>query len=666
VRLLEVTMEHFRCYEPSANVKFPPNSSKPVITFVGEGGSGKTSLFLAIIWALYGERALEAYADGRPYDRQAPRTDFDLMNMDMVEASPRPSMRVSLVFEHNLKKYTLHRTVAAKSSHPRSNRDLGAEDFKLTEFGKREPEKYPEGVIDDILPFGASQFFFFDGEDIRRYSGSKPKDTKDAIELVLGIPEIREARNDLLTVQRRLLDQMKDDETLSETIRDNMEKLSIAISKTEEFSKTIEQKKRELAQTNEEIIQAEIRRGELKEIAEENEKLGGINAEKDAVDHSIEEYKLRRQSLVEEIPYYLIAPQVRETLERFKKLAGTEDLGLQISSVEARLGVLDELLAANTGKCLCGTDLDEMHKRHIVVSRKALERSLEELREKAAKKTTPPIEEIQYALGRLESIHVDYKEVDKIINDLRVQSVELDDEKLSIEGKIKRSDVQEAVKVQGFLDALNKRKGSLETEVRILEDSYATSLEDKNRLEGTLRKQNYQKGSMTVTSTRQEAAARMANAFNMVIEELTTEKKKLIVQNASRFFEHIGKEGGWQGISIEEDYSTWMLDRKGRPVPPSEGYRELVALSLIYGLNKAASYKAPVIMDFVLGRLDKARQLEVVNNLSDFADQVLILLLDSEIQSDDVRRKLDSLSAAVLSIERDKSTGSSDFRKSER
>ena len=62
MRLLELTMEHFRCYEPSATVKFPADSGKPVITFVGEGGSGKTSVFLAIIWALYGEKAIEAYA----------------------------------------------------------------------------------------------------------------------------------------------------------------------------------------------------------------------------------------------------------------------------------------------------------------------------------------------------------------------------------------------------------------------------------------------------------------------------------------------------------------------------------------------------------------------------------------------------------------------------
>jgi DNA sulfur modification protein DndD len=654
-------MEHFRCYEPSATVKFPENSGKPVVTFVGEGGSGKTSVFLAVIWALYGEKAIEAYAAGRPNDRQAPRTDFDLMNLDAVENSPRPSMRVSLTFEHNRKRYTLHRTVTTKSSRPRTNRDLGAEDFRLTEHGKGSEEKYPDGVVEDMLPFDASQFFFFDGEDIRRYSGSKPQETKDAIELVLGIPEIREAREDLLRVQRKYLDQMKDDATLSETYRQNSEALSAVIAESEGYAKTLEAKKIELTKVNEDLLQAQVRRGELKEIADEDAKLRGIRAEKEAVDHSIEERQEMRQRLVDDIPYYLIAPQVRETLERFKEITGADDLSSQIVNVRARMGILDDMVSGKVSTCICGTRLDEGHMRHLAISRKALERNLEELQEKAAKKTTPPIDEIQYALGRIEAIKVDYKEVDKIINDLRVRSVELDDERLAIEGKIKKSEVQEAAKVQEEIDALNFKKGTLDEEIRHLQESYKDSLSRKGRLEGILRKQGLQKGSLAVTSARQETAARMAKAFDDVIRELTERKKELIVENASKYFEMIAKEGGWRGIDIDPDYSTWMLDKKGRKILPSEGYKELVALSLIYGLNKAASYKAPVIMDFVLGRLDKARQLEVVNNLSDFAEQVLILLLDSEIQSETVRRKLDSLSTEEYLISRDKSTGRSNF-----
>ena len=312
MKLVELSMENFRSYKEKKPVKFPTTDEKPLVTFVGNNGAGKTTIFLAIIWALYGERAIRAYAENRPTDTQAPRTNFDLLNSDVVETSPKPFMRVTLVFEHGSKKYILWRRITSNRSNPQSNRDLAGEEIELKEIGKPSHENFPQGVIDDILPFEASQFFLFDGEEVRRYSGGKAKETQEAIELVLGIPEIREARDDMTKIQRRLLERLREEPNVSENMRNISNGLELAIRNERTFGDTLEAKRKEFANVETELRQAQLRREELKEIADENAQLQRIIAEKKATDESIIENEARRNELVDRLPYFLIIPQVRE------------------------------------------------------------------------------------------------------------------------------------------------------------------------------------------------------------------------------------------------------------------------------------------------------------------------------------------------------------------
>ncbi|HEV2139164.1 MAG TPA: AAA family ATPase [Nitrososphaerales archaeon] len=657
MRLIELTMENFRCYSPKSVIGFPQVDNKPVVTIVGENGSGKTSIFLAIIWALYGERAIRRYADTRLHKEQIPTSNLDLMNKEVSESSPRPFMRVSLVFEHESKKFTLRRSVTAARANPRSNRDLKPEDLNLLEHGKANPEDYPMGVLDDILPFDASQFFFFDGEDVRRFSGSNEKATRTAIELVLGIPEIREARDDLVKVQQKLLNKLKEEPEVTETISTLTDSLSKAIDDSKNFSSALSSKKTELSSIDEDLARAQIRRSELKEIAEENTQLQGVIAEKKAVESSISSNEQQYRSLVLKLPYYLVTPQVATTLDRFKRISGTDDLSGQIGKFKSRIELVDEILKDD--KCVCDRELDQPANRHLLLLRQTLDSRLKETELRASKKTVPPIDEIQYVLGRLDSIQVDFNELNRTINGLKVRLIQLDDRRLELEKKIKGSNVEEAVKIQTLIEQLIGKKSRLEGEIETLEKDLNSSLSLKSKLENALSKAQFSKGSMTVIAVRHQLAAKTAQAFDWVVNELSVRKREMIVENASRYFSNIAGDAGWKGIEIDEDYSIWLINAQGRRILPSAGWNELVALSLIYGLNKAASFKAPVVMDFVLGRLDSVRQLAVTDNLGDFADQVVLLLLDSEIQLESVERKIRFLSVAGYKVARDGSKATS-------
>lgn len=659
MKFLELTLENFRCYSPKAKIEFVERAGRPLLTFVGENGSGKTSIFLAIIWALYGEDAIIRYNESRPNDKQAPKNNFDLINADVLENSPRPSMRVSLFFEHDATKYFLFRSVASKRPDPGSIRDLGPEVLSLRKGSAGKEESYPQGLINDILPLDAFQFFFFDGEDVRRYSGATSDKTRDAIEQVLGLPELRQARDDLNRVERKLLNQLQSQPDLDENIRRLTDGLKSALEESKNFSATLEVKRKDLSKISAERIEAEARREKLKDIAEYNAKLQQIKREIEVTKGDLAEAEGRRNQLVKQLPYFLMKSKVRETLEYFKKTAGTDDLSLQITLVQTRMGLLDELLNPDIDECYCGTELQDIHRKHLATLRNGYNRQLGELREKASKKTIPPIDEIQYVSGRLDSIYVDFAKHERTISELRADLLDLDDKMRAIEAKIKGTNIKEAVKVQELIENLREKEGGLKKEADNLKNQIDEIEARKIKLEGSLRKSQHTMGLMSTISARQQSASNLAIAFKWIIDELSKRKKEVIIENASTFFESAAAKEGWKGVTIDDNYSIWLLNNKGRRSLPSEGYKELVALSFIFGLNKAASYKAPVVMDFVLGRLDLERQFGVASNFDDFADQVIVFFLDTEIQSEPVQRKLDSLAAARYSIIKDKTSGTS-------
>lgn len=656
MNFLELSMENFRSYQPKTTIRFTEKEDRPIYTFVGENGSGKTTIFLAIIWALYGEEAILRYAETRKKDLQAPKNNLDLINKSSITNGGKAFCRVSLTFEHNSEKYYLFRTISSKGTNPRKNSDL-FEDLSLRQGSSGKEESYAQGKINDILPIDAFQFFFFDGEDVRKYSGATSEQTRVAIERVLGIPEIREAREDIQKLERKLLNELGDQETISEELRKVTQALVNAKEDHNRFSHTLEAKRNELSKVKDELAVLEAKRETIKDITEFNNKLQAVKKESEATKETYDELITKRNELVKQLPFYLVAPKLREILEKFKRTAGTDNLAKEITQVNSRIDIISELLDPHNMQCICDRDLGDNTRSHLNNLKRTLEKQLEELKQRSSKKTTPPIEDIQYVLGSIESINVDFAKYEQRINEIKMKLLELDDRRRQIEDRIKGSNVKEAEAIQSSIENHRRSQGRLETEIGNLEGLVRDKEDLKQKLDSVYKKNQLYQGQLSSVSACHLLTEKLVSALDWIVKEMYEQKKAMIVENASHFFTNVAPKEGYNEISIENDYSVWLLGKNNEIEKPSEGYKELVALSFIYGLNKAASYNAPVVMDFVLGRLDSIRQLAVVNNFRDFAEQIIVLLLDTELLAEGVSSRLDSLSAQKYYINRDLKSG---------
>jgi DNA sulfur modification protein DndD len=161
-----------------------------------------------------------------------------------------------------------------------------------------------------------------------------------------------------------------------------------------------------------------------------------------------------------------------------------------------------------------------------------------------------------------------------------------------------------------------------------------------------------------------EVVNRADSALEYVLEKLIEERKKTIEEAASTMMKTLAaREVNWGRIVIDENYTVELYDKNGEAIPRSslsDGQKELLALSFIAGLKSATDRVAPVVVDYLLGRLDVEYQDNVAAEMQTFGDQVVYLVLDSELNKER-RETLKKQANEWFFIKKDARTGVSEI-----
>ena len=198
IKLKSICFQNWKCYQDQViDFDIDNDDNKNIWVIFGNNGYGKTSLLEAILWCLYGVRAI--YPDKR---QQAKFVTF--FNTIAVEENPKTKMSVTLTFQQGRK---IYRIIRAVERIIRGN----SVSFKPTIFSfsiDREERPDTRENIESILPESCKEFFFFDGKKIEEYAKlTHNQETRNAIERVLGIPEIRNLVTDTKKTYKKIAEQ---------------------------------------------------------------------------------------------------------------------------------------------------------------------------------------------------------------------------------------------------------------------------------------------------------------------------------------------------------------------------------------------------------------------------------------------------------------------------
>ena len=619
----KLTLFNFGIYKGKHDIELSPKKKKNIVLIGALNGGGKTTLLDALQVVLYGPRA--NYSDkGKVQYRKYLKESIN----EHTNASA--GTFIQLHFRHHTDGNE-HQYIIKRSWQPRGNGVK--EDFTIYCNGKVDSGlagRWDEH-IEEIMPASIAHLFFFDGEKIEALADlDNAKDLlRVAINSLLGVDIVDQLMIDLKTLERRkkiaLLDNEKQKEIKS--LQDIIIKKEAAIQDILETLNNF-QKKQSNVQTELEKIETNYRKqgGALFEQREELE-----NKKKHLVEELNHLQLQLREIYSQEFPFLLVPDLIKQVMSQNKTEVDAENAQRFGSFLETRdkeiikmannwgledltISQMEQYLHADRTNFLqsaeidCYLNLDEQSRKllnelpHVL---KQLEIKLN-IVETGIKKTQNAIDEVDKKLTAIPE--------EDAIKDIIEQRNAKEKENLELEFRISFIINEELERLNRDL---NQRKTSL-----------------ANKIEGNLDGKFAQEDNMRVSQYCKSVQPVLQEFHKALIESHISQIQNLIFEC---FQGLLRKKSLLHTIKIDPvTFEMSLLNNAGKKIKPkrlSAGERQLLAVSMLWGLARASGRPLPTVIDTPLGRLDSKHRINLVEQYYPNAShQVLILSTDKEIE----------------------------------
>ncbi len=657
MKIKSIKLHNFMRYKGDNELFFSTDEKKNVTVVLGDNTFGKTTLAQAFRWALYESLNDTSYTK---------KKDVVLLNNEVIaemRGSQVQDVYVEIVVENEEEEFKFVRKASfnKKSGDPNdmSVKQIGTTQLTMqicqqkegiwgdiinNEGGNIDSKKYKVGcvqeAIDSMLPQSLSNYFFFDGErwnDLK----SKTSDIKNSIDTILGVSGLTEMMNHLknnrVSVTRSLREKLKGTSGEYERLQQEIKGLENSI---EEYSDKIKERKNAI-ETLQGIIDS------TQKTLDDNRKVEEDQKELKNLERDIASYQKFKEEYYSDIVKYLsgsakyftatLLPELTTLLEKVD-LEGKDIPGVTVDTLEY-------LLEAKV--CLCGTPLVEGQSSYntIVKLKKQvppemlggaagkLKGTLEawfnessELKEDILKKAgdydiaQDNIDEKERDKDRLE------KTIDRKTNlgPVRMQNSEakerlktVNNELMNYEFRLKQAENNKKSKEEQ-LDAVASQDKENEQVYRCLD--YVDALYEKATFFANQRK------NTTITDLNEIIGQNFQRMFNdhEKYAKLGVDYKIHVyyhqVGNLTNYEEENLSNGETIAINFVFIVSILELAKK---------YKELEKENDEYGMEKAI-LGLPLVLDGPFSALSNENTTLVANRLPQFAEQVIIFMLDKD------------------------------------
>lgn len=630
MKLHSLSARNFMPYKDELDLQFPQDEHRNVMIVFGENMRGKTSLMNAIRWAFYGE------AMGR-HSRPIPLQE--IVNKDAALVDDW-KVEVRVKFEAEGHVYDLRRVADRK---PIVSTPTRPEDFRvdvlLTRDGIVLPADQVDAEIGLLAPKQTSRFFLFDGELLQEYetllieNDQQGQQIKEAIEQVLGVPALTNGRTDIQTILKQAQKKQTSDLKLTAGLEEQAKRQSDLTGQLDAVEKDLEDLNERLKGVREERGSLEDEIEAAQAVMAAGEKLKANITQQKFLTDECEKKEAERLDLAAGAWKDLVANVL--DVRRSQLEARRQSL---LDALERRsaLGQKARDLKTLLDKSECPTCQQAIGPERRSELGKALGEAQAELA--AMADSTEALSEISSQINNLGKIKGTsakerLRQLDKDLQRYEVQLTVLENEieklRLEIEGydtaelQRKRVLLTEKIKEEGRLqDDIIKQKGRQQQ----LKDDLAVS---QKAIEGLTRNRT-QRSTARVT-----LCANLEKVFSQSIEHLRDKLRTRVQALANEAFKQMTTQKSYKGLEINNNYGLQIIDGSGRHVGVrSAGAEQIVALSLIDGLNRTGRSAGPVIMDTPFGRLDLKHRDNILSYLPSVTSQFVLLVHSGEIRKD--------------------------------
>jgi DNA sulfur modification protein DndD len=611
LRLKQIRLTNWKCY-PSQNITFNRHPDRKIQIIFGNNGHGKTSLMTAILWCLYG---------GDIVSKETLKTYF-YRGKDDSSSAEEKEMRVELNFTKNEKNYFISRTAKLKVNgstfYPSVEEALFYEDGTMKGSNSRE-------YIEALLPKSIRDFFCFDGLKIEQYAQiTQTKEAKEAIEKVLGIPELRNLRDDTEKALQELEKRLNKAEGTSQKFTDKLQQLR-------ELEEEIYLQQGQLKNAKDSEKEAIIIYQDAQERASQIESLRDKLEEKNYLDKNRIELQPQLNNVQKDIDSWLKKASIPLLINFVQEMVDDWQVtSLKSTSKTNSTAFLKAIL--DDESCLCGRCLDK-NSRDFILQQIAELESLE-----VDKATIIEKEQIRFHLQGIirdnakfsnysqlllkrDRLEEEIEEINQHIKQLNKETTGINQDSANeiwrkvgeSEQKIKRSE-ERIERLQKEIETQEKQLENLRKEVEILASENQTTL---------------------MLSNQVKMARGLKNATNELIEwHIDNSRKRINQVTSDRYLQVTNKPDEYVRVEVTEEYTLGIRTITGKLLNPdvlSAGEKEALAFAFITGLNQITDTCVPLIMDTPFGHLDEKHQKNIIKSLSNLNSQVIILATDRDL-----------------------------------
>lgn len=619
--LHNLTLNDFGAYRGTHTLELATQPSRPIILIGGLNGCGKTTLLDAIQLVLYGARARCSGRGTRPYETYL---------RESINRRASPSKGASIALEFSI-------TVEGEERMFDVHRSWKASGKSLNEFvsvfvdGKLDPVAGQNWAdyVEDLLPLEVASLFFFDGERIESLADPDRAAAviESAVHSLLGVNTIEQLRSDLLGLQRRHKLSNEDQKVL-----DRIGKLQADI---EEAGQHAAKAAQERAATQSQLDAA------MKELADADhafEKDGGdlfrrqgaLEEERKTVSAQLAEATdaLRHDVAAGPLPLRLLREQLAAVLEQ----ANHEHTAAEAAQVVAVLDERDQWLVD-----LLPTTLSQ-RSRDSIIKRLAEDRAQREAAaglERILDLPAPAMDQIK----QLEDVLAQEQErARRLLEETRAHSRRLE----AIDRMLASVPDEDAIAQRlERRDRALRNVALLDARVAAAADQFGTSLRREESLKADLerahrgRVQSLEKveNSARLIAYSDKTRSTLEKFADAVLKRHISRLEVAVLDSFNRLMR---KNGLVHDLQIDIDkFRLTLIDGEGNDLDPgrlSAGERQLLAISLLWGLARVAGNWLPTVIDTPLGRLDSKHREHLVDRYFPQAShQVLLLSTDEEI-----------------------------------
>lgn len=615
---------------------------KPIVLIGGTNGAGKTTLFESMTLCLYGISALGRRVSKKEYgkflSRKIHRYTKGLTSADHA------SVTVQFKFFHNGKvaEYRVERSWRKHDGTMEDELNVKKRASDKDQFVPLEniEKSHWQSFIEDLIPKGIVNLFFFDGEKIVQIAkkGTEDLAIKESFRSLLGIELVAQLRTDLgVNLTRNLTKK-------SDSLRQDYERFE---KERDEAARSATNLKEKVAGLESDMYHLDQTIGVLED------KISGIGgkfasgreAAKEMLATKKAAYEHAQQDMMElcsgVLPFAMIPKDLKSLSEQIKLDDSAQQQAAGNKLVNSKLDQILSRVRARQSWIKSGLD------KHAIDAAVSTISSILRKERAHSKEISDPVFDFSASqASRLMSIIGEANS--GALSELRkhTEALVAADEGISkLELSIASAPHDDEInKLVSEIGKVQSQKGELSERISHMGEKIAANMSMMRHLDNQMRDITSKIYDNEKSETRVELTRNVQKALEEFTEKLKIKKIRLLEGYMLDYLQLLMHKKNLVGsVRVNPDtFEITLFGESGSALPKdllSEGEKQMFAMSVLWSLAKTSGRPLPFVIDTPLARLDGGHRTNIVARfLPKASHQILIFSTDKEIEYADYKK----------------------------